>query len=70
MSHIHDLIEASSLGTPHAKRMRTQESARAAANLTGMPEEQADWDLCDFCALYEGAVCEPCGIEPPEQGAA
>lgn len=47
-----ELIEASSLGTPEAKALR-EEGRRALCGedfLTGMPEEQADWD---------GEHCEP-----------
>lgn len=39
------LVEASSLGTPEAAELRQSVSARGA--LTGVPEEQADWDEGD-----------------------
>ncbi|MFF5228427.1 UvrD-helicase domain-containing protein [Dactylosporangium sp. NPDC000521] len=38
------LIEASSLGTPDAVALREQARRDVAGELTGMPEEQADWD--------------------------
>lgn len=41
---IDELIEASSLGTPNAKTLREETSGLNASRLTGMPEEQADWD--------------------------
>ncbi|MDG4832394.1 UvrD-helicase domain-containing protein [Solwaraspora sp. WMMD1047] len=41
---IGDLIEASSLGTPEAKALREEARSVLAGELTGMPEEQADWD--------------------------
>jgi len=41
---IDELIEASSLGTPQARMLRAEGRAHSAAQLTGMPQEQADWD--------------------------
>ncbi|MFF0721316.1 UvrD-helicase domain-containing protein [Micromonospora sp. NPDC003816] len=44
---IEDLLDASSLGTPDAVAMREQARADLAGELTGMPEEQADWESAD-----------------------
>lgn len=41
---IEDAIDRSSLGTPRAKRLRKQGAGLVAAELTGMPEEQTDWE--------------------------
>lgn len=41
---IDDLIEASSLGTPEARALRAEGKRLLSADLTGMPEEQADWE--------------------------
>lgn len=39
-----ELIEASSLGTPEAVALREEGRQLLEAKLTGMPEEQADWE--------------------------
>lgn len=58
-----DLIEASSLGTPDAVAAREQ----ARVELTGMPEEQADWDegaeLADLEPLQGNEIRRRCTPE-------
>lgn len=41
---IRELIDASSFGTREAKRLREEGQRAVAPDLTGMPQEQADWD--------------------------
>lgn len=41
------LIDASSLGAPHAVELRRRAREDLTGELTGMPEEQADWDEDD-----------------------
>jgi hypothetical protein len=48
------LIDASSLGTPHARALRA--GVTAAGELTGMPEEQADWEYPESSTAV-GQIC-------------
>lgn len=68
---IGELIDASSLGTPGAKALR--EAGRrllsGEESLTGMPEEQADWDADDAVDLAtQCGECVPDGYGPPCTG--
>jgi hypothetical protein len=43
LTAFNELLEASSLGSPAAKWIR-EHGWKPEADLTGMPDEQADWD--------------------------
>ncbi len=58
---VDDLIEASSLGSSEAVALRAE--SRAAVELTGMPEEQADWDADEVPAGPVVSHCLRCGSD-------
>lgn len=61
---IEELIEASSLGTPEAVELRAEGREHLAADLTGMPQEQADWDSDEPDAERVPTHCRRCGSKP------
>lgn len=75
--HFRELLDASSLGSPGAKRIIARGEREMAARLTGMPDEQAEWEgesdtcryidkPCHVCRHRACSNCPDCSPEVPE----